>query len=135
MAEVVEKDPIEESLTSPPPLVVESLSDPILATDDLEEPQPPPEAPAHLPGADDHQDVEQKQDLPAQGLNADDRDEVNAKRVGDGAGEVRVPNPLLPVDIAPEPVLPHQAGDDPFSPLSDFPCGHTKRYFYSSANI
>ena len=115
--------------------VEESLSDQILATDDLEEPQPPPEAPAHLPGADDHQDVEQKQDLPAQGLNADDRDEVNAKRVGDGAGEVRVPNPLLPVDIAPEPVLPHQAGDDPFSPLSDFPCGHTKRYIFSSANI
>ena len=46
--------------------VEESLSDPILATDDLEEPQPPPEAPAHLPGADNHQDVEQKQDLPAQ---------------------------------------------------------------------
>ena len=111
--------------------VEESLSDPILATDDLEEPQPPPEAPAHLPGADNHQDVEQKQDLPAQSLNADDRDEVNAKRVQDGAGEVRVPPPLLPV----EPALPYQPGDDPFSPLSDFPCGHTKRYIYSSANI
>ena len=134
MAEVVEKDPIEESLTSPPPLVVESLSDPILATDDLEEPQPPPvlEARAHLSGAEDHQDVDQGQDLPAQGLNVDDdRDEVNAKRVQDGAGEVRVPPPLLPV----EPALPYQPGDDPFSPLSDFPCGHTKRYFYSSANI
>ena len=127
MAEVVEKDTLEESLPTPPPLVVESLSDPMLATDDLEEPQPPPvlEARAHLSGAEDHQDVDQGQDLPAQGLNVDDdRDEVNAKRVQDGAGEVRVPPPLHPV----EPALPYQPGDDPFSPLSNFPCGHTKRY-------
>ena len=122
------------SLPSQPLLVVESLSDPILATDDLEEPQPPPvlEARAHLSGAEDHQDVDQGQDLPAQGLNVDDdRDEVNAKRVQDGAGEVCVPPPLLPE----EPALPYQPGDDPFSPLSDFPCGHTKRYIFSSANI
>ena len=122
------------SLPSQPLLVVESLSDPILATDDLEEPQPPPvlEARAHLSGAEDHQDVDQGQDLPAQGLNVDDdRDEVNAKRVQDGAGEVRVPPPLHPV----EPALPYQPGDDPFSPLSNFPCGHTKRYIYSSANL